>query len=60
MYLNVKELDVVMLADGREATVLECYDSHTAFLAEISDEKGKAIDTIVIKLSDITKIIYSA
>ena len=58
--LKVKELDVVKLLDGREATILECYDNHTAFLSEISDDKGIVTDTIIVKLSDITEIIYVA
>ncbi len=58
--MSVKELDVVKLKDGREVTVLECYDDFTAFLVESSDKSGKAEDTFITKLSDIEKVTYSA
>ena len=58
--MHIKELDVVLLKDGRKATVLECYDDSTAFYVEVSDESGKATDMFIAKLDDIEQIIYSA
>lgn len=58
--VKIKELDVVLLKDGREATVLELFDGGKAFLVEVTDGKGVTLDTPVILESDIVKVIYSA
>ena len=43
--MEINELDVVRLADGREATVLEILEPGKAYLLEVSDETGEALDT---------------
>lgn len=58
--MRIKELDVVLLKDGRKATVLEVYDGGKVFLVEVADEQGITLDTPTISESDIEKIIYSA
>ncbi len=57
---EVKEMDVVLLKDGREGTILEVYDQGKAYLVEISDEKGKAIDLPTIPKEEIEKTVYVA
>lgn len=37
-YVNIKELDVVRLKDGREGTVLEVYTDPVAFLIETDED----------------------
>lgn len=58
--MKPKILDVIKLNDGREATVLEVYDNGKAFMVEISDSEGETIETPMIKLEDVNKIIYSS
>lgn len=58
--LKIKELDVILLKDGKEATVLECYDSDTAFYVEVSGKDGKTTDMLIVKIEDIEKILYVA
>ena len=54
----VKELDVVELKDGREATVLEVCDEGKAFLVEIVDDDGKTLEMPIIKAEDIVRTIW--
>lgn len=55
-----KELDIVLLKDGRKGTVLEQYEKGTSFLLEIADSEGKTLETPIIEISEIEKIIYVA
>lgn len=55
-----KELDVVLLKDGRTGTILEQYKQDNTFLVEIADSNGKTIETPLIKLNEIETIIYVA
>ena len=56
--LRPKELDVVRLRDGREATVLEAYEDDDTFLVEESAEPYAESDIFEIHQSEISKIIY--
>lgn len=58
--MEVKELDVVKLKDGREGTVLEVFEKGKAFMIEIADDKGYTIDTPIIQIDEIEKITYVA
>lgn len=60
MRVRIKELDVVMLKDGRQATILEVYEQGKVFLVEIADNRGQTTDTPFIKITDIEKITYTA
>lgn len=51
----MKELDIVLLKDGRRATILEDYGPD--IMIEISDEKGRALDLPTISKSDVEKVI---
>ena len=55
-----KELDIVLLKDGRKGTVLEKYKQDKTFLIEIADASGKTMETPLITIDDIQKIIYVA
>ena len=55
----MKELDVVKLKDGRTATVLELFPDG-AFLAEISDESGRALDMPIVQPEEVEEITYTA
>lgn len=56
----MKELDVVLLKDGRKATVLEVYSGGTELLVEISDKSGKTLETPVVRSEDVSKALYIA
>ncbi len=56
--MKVKELDVIILKDGREATVLEVFDKGEAYMVEITDAQEETLDTPIITDDDIEKIIY--
>ncbi len=58
--MKIKEFDCVQLKDGRIGTVLEVFDSGKAFMVEISDSDGRAIDTPIVYREDIVKVTYSA
>ncbi|TDA21945.1 DUF4926 domain-containing protein [Extibacter muris] len=55
---EVKELDIVLLKDGRQGTILEMYERGRAYLVEITDDKGKTIDTPIIQKEDIKELVY--
>lgn len=52
----MKELDVVLLKDGREATILEDYGDE--YMVEIADERGRTIDTPLVAKDDLKKVIW--
>lgn len=54
----IHELDVVILKSGNSATILECYDNGSAFLAEIFDDNNRTIDVRLIYPDEISEIIY--
>ncbi len=58
--MKIKELDVVLLKDGREATILEVFEDGESFMGEIADEQGATLDTPIISKSEIDKITYQA
>jgi hypothetical protein len=58
--LEVKQLDVVLLKDGREATVLEVFKEGTAYMVEVTDDQGIALEIPIIAEDDIEKITYHA
>lgn len=54
--MKIKELDVVLLMDGRKATVLEVYDN--GYICEVTDEYGQTLDMPEITNDDIEKVLY--
>lgn len=56
----MKELDVVKLKNGRDATILEVFDGGTNFLVEIADDNGKTQDLPTIKAEEIAHIIWES
>lgn len=58
--MQIKELDVVLLNDGRKATILDAYDSDKCYLVEIADKNGRTLDTPFVALSDISEVLWSA
>ena len=58
--LVIKELDVVRLKDGREATVHDVYNGGEEYLVEVSDEKGRALDMPTVKPDEIAEVIWRA
>lgn len=60
IFAKIKELDAVLLNDGREGTVLEIYEDGTVFMIEICDEEGRTIDIPFVKEEDISKVTYHA
>lgn len=55
-----KELDVVLLDDGREATVLEAYEAGTAFYVECPNPATGDSDLFMVELAQIKKVIWHA
>lgn len=58
--MNIHELDVVSLKDGREGTVLGLYKDGTVFMIEICDKDGRTIDTPFVPLEAVKAIVYRA
>lgn len=56
----VKELDIIKLADGRNATVLEVFNRGAAYLVEVADKAGKMLDMPTIAPEDIAEVIWSS
>ena len=56
--MQINELDVVELKDGRHGTVLEIYNNGEAFLVEISDQSGRALDMPTIVAADVVRVIW--
>lgn len=54
----LKELDVVLLDDGRKATVLETYGAGTAFYVECPNPATGDSDFFMVELAQIKKIIW--
>ena len=59
-FVKIKELDVIRLNDGREATVLEIFKDGEAYLIEVSDKDGEALDISVVKSCDVAEIIWAS
>ena len=55
----MKELDIVLLNDGRQGTILEVYEHGKAYLLEITDDMGKTIETPTIGKEDIKETVYT-
>ena len=60
IFTKIKELDAVLLNDGREGTVLETHEDGRVFMIEICDEEGRTIDMPFVKVEDISKVTYRA
>lgn len=56
----MKELDVVRLKDGREGTILDFYDDGKVFMMEITDKKGRTLDTPFINVEEVEEVIYTS
>lgn len=56
--MEINELDVVRLTDGREATVLEVLAPGEAYLLEVSDNTGEALDTFAASPDAIEAVIW--
>ncbi len=56
--MDIKELDVVELKDGRLATVLDVYGSGESFLIEISDSEGRTLDLPTVRRDEIAKVTW--
>ena len=57
--LHIKELDVVRLKNGQEATILEVFQKGAAFYVEIIEQDKDPIWKEILS-DDIEKIIYEA
>lgn len=56
----MKELDIVLLNDGRQGTILEVFEDGKAFLVEVTDDIGKTIDTPTVEKEDVKELVYIA
>mgnify|MGYP000029059885 FL=1 len=56
--MEINELDVVRLTDGREATVLEVLEPGKAYLLEVSDKTGEALDIFEASPDAIEAVIW--
>lgn len=56
--MEINELDVVRLIDGREATVLEVLAPGEAYLLEVSDTAGEALDTFEASPDKIETVVW--
>ena len=57
--LDIKELDVVRLKNGQEATILEVFQKGVAFYVEIVEQDEDPIWKEILS-DEIEKIIYQA
>ena len=57
--LDIKELDVVRVKNGQEATILEVFQKGVAFYVEIVEQDEDPIWKEILS-DDIEKIIYQA
>lgn len=58
--MDLKLLDVLLLKDGREGTVLEVFEEGKGFMVEIADKDGATIEMPIISADEIDKITYKA
>ena len=56
----MKELDVVRLKEGRIGAILDFYDDGKVFMMEITDKKGRTLDTPFVNVEDVDEVIYTA
>ena len=56
----MKELDVVKLKNGLEATILEAFGGSKEFLVEIADDSGKTLDLPIVGLEEIEQVIQES
>lgn len=56
--MKIHEFDNVILKDGRDAAIVEVFDT-THFMADIGDNPTNW-ETIAIELKDIAKVTYHA
>ena len=56
--MTIKELDVVLLKNGKEGTVLEVYTQNNDYLIEISNENGETLELPIVNINDIEKVTY--
>lgn len=52
----VKVLDVILLKDGREATILEDYG--VDYMVEVTDGYGRTVDNPIVSNEDIEKVVW--
>ncbi len=57
--LQIKELDVVVLKDGRTATVIEVLSPGKAYLLEVADDKGKTLEMPIVAEDDIDHVTWT-
>lgn len=58
--MQIRELDVVALKDGRTATVIEVLSSGEAYLLEVTDDKGKTVEMPIVAESDIERVVWTS
>lgn len=54
----MKEHDVVLMKDGREGTIIHVFEGGKAYMIEICDDKGRAIDTPIVEPDGIEKVTW--
>ena len=54
----INELDIVLLKDGREGTVIDIYENGNVFLIEICNSKGETLCTPFVKKEDIACVTH--
>lgn len=58
--MEIKELDVLKMKNGKTATVLEVCVPGRVYLVEFSDEAGKTEEIREAKIEEIEQVIWSA
>ena len=56
--MEIRELDVVQLRDGRKGTVVERYEDGTALLLEICDSMGRTLEMPLVKSAEVERVLY--
>ena len=56
--MKIDMLDVVLLKDGRVGTVVEIFGDGEAFMVDITDDSNDEMNTPIVKMEEIEKIIY--
>lgn len=56
--MDIKELDVVRLKDGRYGTVVGFYESESILLLEVCANNGKTVEMPFVPTSEVTAVEY--
>ncbi len=56
--MQINEIDVVRLKDGREGTVVGLYEDGNVLMLEICNNKGETLDIIFVNKDEVEEVTY--